>query len=281
MKASKTVAVLGPQGTFSHHAAQSYFGHSPMYYGKNLVDVFGAIISKQADFGVVPIENSTNGTVGQTLDLLVEYNDHLRIVGEVFVPVEHCVAVRSSDVSQISRIYSHPQALDQCARHLLQRYPHAELLETGSTADAMRKVTFSNEGGIAAIGPAFCAAFYGLRIIEHRMQDADNNYTIFFIIGTDMNPQENADRTTICVDVSDRRDKPGTLVSLLKPIADLDINLSYIQSRPAGAARHAYRFFFTLDGPPESDDIRLAIRYAKQIADIKTLGSYKSAQVET
>ncbi len=272
--------MLGPAGTYSHLAAEIYFGAMQECFEQSIPSVFDAVAKEKAAFGVVPFENNTNGTVGQTLDFLVQHNGTLHIVGEVFIPVRHCLAGIADMPDSLTTISSHPQAIEQCAGYLARMYPKAYLLEAPSTAGAMQALALTRNPHHAAIGPEFTAKRYGLSIIASDIQDKDDNYTVFFVIGRDASAQKGADRTMICIDLSSRRDHPGTLRELLSIIEEEGVNLSYIQSRPTGVARNAYRFFFTFDGSIENPSVQNALSRIGKTAHIGILGSYAAAQAK-
>ncbi len=283
MGVNRLIAYLGPLGSYTSIAAFTYFRHDlpqPDFRARRTIPaVFESVAGRGADRGVVPSENLIDGTVGQTLDLLVKHNDKVRIVGETIVAIRHCIA--SPDMLMlIETIYSHPKALAQCADYLASHYPQAELIETSSTSQAMKTVGARGDGSAAAIGHERAAKDYGLHVRDTHIQDNPNNVTSFYVLGKDMLPRQDADRTTISVDIPAERNRPGALFEILSPLKDLDINLSRVESRPTGRMRREYRFFLDMDGSLHEDRIRLVIEWTRQIADVKVLGSYKHAVME-
>lgn len=283
MSMNRPIAILGPSGSYTDIAALQYFKHdlpSLDFSAKNnLTQVFESVASGEAGRGVVPSENLIDGTVGKTLDLLVRHNGWVRIVGEEIIQVEHCLAVLYNPTrdSRIKGIISHPKALEQCSDYFARHYPDAQLIDAASTSAAMREVKRLGESHMAAIGHIDAAKRAGLVIIDKAIQDNPNNFTTFYVVAKDHVIRDDANRTTISVDIPPDRNKPGALFDILYPFKDLGVNLSRVESRPTGRQRGEYRFFLDMDGSLREECIRLAIQWTKEIADVKILGSYKRA----
>lgn len=266
------VAYLGPEATFSHQAVKQHFGTSarPIPSG-TIAGVFEEVDRGQAHYGVVPVENSSEGIVSHTLDIFVD--SALRILGEVFVEVSHCLLVRP-DVEErsIERVYSHPQALAQCKQWLSQNLPRAALVESASTADAARAALADAHG--AAIASALAARMYDLKIARQKLQDMADNRTRFLIVGpADQQPPPSGDDTTSVLMVLGN--EPGVLFRVLQPLSNAGINLTKIESRPSRRRAWEYVFFVDLDGHVADARVKAALDEVAGACDLfKVLGSY-------
>lgn len=266
------VAFLGPTATFTHKAAVEHFGNSASFTAQvDIASVFYDVEAGHADFGVVPIENSTEGIVNYTLDKFME--SELKICSEIIISVEHHLMSAESEIKNIMKVYSHPQALAQCRQWLSLHVPQASLNQMESTAAAARTVV--NEKGAAAVASGFAADMYGLNILAHGIQDQRRNFTRFLVIGKRPADKTGRDKTSIAF-VS--KDEPGILYKLLKPLAEAKVNLTKIESRPLKTKAWEYMFFIDMDGHASQKKIALALEKLKKgCVSFKILGSYPRA----
>ncbi len=265
------VAFLGPDYTFSHQAALSRFGGGADLAGQaTIADVFATVQRGQCQVGLVPVENSSEGGVGATLDCLL--NSELKVCGEVFSPVSHVLMSNEKEMDSITKVYSHPQGLSQCRSWLARYMPEAVLVESESTAAAARRV--AAEAGAAAVGPEMAARHYDLTILAADIQDASPNLTRFLVLGHDSCPPTGDDKTSLVFLTSHR---PGSLYGALSHFASRGLNLCRIESRPTKGRPWEYAFFVDLMGHQEDDAVREALSILEQELDlIKVLGSYPS-----
>jgi len=268
------IAYLGPEGTFTQSAALKHFGHSvstaPM---SSIPDVFAAVESGHANYGLVPVENSTEGVISHTLDMFID--SRLKVCGEVEIPIHHHLASRLQDVSRIKHIYSHQQSFAQCRRWLDQNLPGAERIPVSSNAEAARLAAAEDDA--AAICGLPAVEIFGLRICYENIEDMADNTTRFVIIGKqDVAPSGN-DKTSLLVST---KNVPGALLGLLQPLADHGISMNKIESRPAQGHKWAYVFFIDIDGHQQDDNVISALNQLKQQAALfKILGSYPKASL--
>ncbi|HIE31283.1 MAG TPA: prephenate dehydratase [Methanosarcinales archaeon] len=264
------IGVLGPEGTFSEQAAMRWIGYlsAELRYFDDIDEIISSV-GTTIDFGVVPIENSLEGSIGQTLDALLKYP--VTIVGEIILPIQHCLLLKSG---VIHTIMSHPQAIAQCRHFLEANYRNADIQVTASTAHAAKLA--SAQEGVAAIAPAETAAKYGLEIVSENIQNVNENYTRFIVLGTDtdITAPSGHDKTSIIVDL--RKDRPGALYELLGEFASRDINLTKIESRPTKKALGDYLFYIDFQGHIHDDLIFDAMRSIEgMVAMLRVLGSYR------
>jgi chorismate mutase/prephenate dehydratase len=268
------VAYLGPQGTFSEQALRRHFGQSVQALPAPSIDeVFRSAESAATQYAVVPAENSTDGVVGRTLDLLL--TTPLRICGEIELRVRQNLLSRMQDIRKIRKIYSHSQSLAQCNGWLGQNLPNAERIPVGSNAEAARRA--AKEKGAAAIAGEAAAALYRLKILGNGIEDDPNNTTRFLVLGQLDPAATGKDRTSL---VMSAENKPGAVHALLSPIAANGVSMSRIESRPAKArsARWEYVFFIDLEGHQSDTAVAAAIGELKARAPFfKILGSYPIA----
>ena len=221
------VAYLGPEGTFSHFAAMAALGHSPDFLPQATIgDVFAAVAGKQADLGVVPLENSLQGTVGQSLDHFQRYD--VFIQAEISCRVSHALLSTATSLDAVDTVYSHPQPLAQCAAWLKAHLPRARIIPTDSTAAAAARL--AGEPHAASIGHARLAAMHNLNILASPIEDLPDNWTRFLIIGPEDTKQQTRDKTSILFTVPNR---PGALHQVLSHLAGEGINLTKLESRPS------------------------------------------------
>lgn len=267
------VAYLGPKGTFTQEAALKHFGHSAKTHAKSLIDeVFREVEAGSVNYGVVPVENSTEGVVNHTLDNFIESN--LKICGEVELRVHQNLLV--SDVTKtdsITRIYSHSQSLAQCRKWLDANYPNAERIAVNSNAEAAKRI--QGEWHSAAIAGELAAQQYDLSILAPRIEDQPDNSTRFLIIGTENVPASGQDKTSIVVST---RNQPGALHDLLAPFNKYDVDLTRVETRPSHTGPWNYVFFIDFLGHQSDDMVQKALKaVASQVVDLKVLGSYPQA----
>jgi chorismate mutase / prephenate dehydratase len=269
------VAYLGPEATYTHLAVKKQFGLSARTQScGTIAAVFAEVEKGAADFGVVPVENSTEGIVTHTLDNFLE--SELSISAEIALPISHCLLVKSGlEFSKITRLYSHAQALAQCRQWIAANLPRAAIVEASSTADAARLARDDPQGG--AIGGEMAAKLYDLVVLRTQIADLAENLTRFLVIGRHQAERTGADRTSLCVALGDG---PGALHRLLGPFARLGVNMTRIESRPSRKRPWDYVFFVDLDGHASDPPIAEAIAEASKVASvIRILGAYPRAKV--
>jgi chorismate mutase/prephenate dehydratase len=268
------VAYLGPQGTFSEQAVRRQFGHSVAAEPAVSIDeVFRSAESGATQFAVVPAENSTDGVVGRTLDLLL--TTPLRVCGEIELRVKQNLLSSMKGLKEVRKIYSHAQSLAQCNGWLNQNLPRAERIQVGSNAEAAKRA--SKEKGAAAIAGESAAAIYKLKVLGRGIEDDPNNTTRFLVLGQVDPAATGKDRTSL---VMSAENKPGSVHALLSPLAENGVSMSRIESRPAKArsARWEYVFFIDVEGHQSDARVAAAIGELKQRAPFfKILGSYPAA----
>jgi len=265
------VAYLGPAGTNSEVAALRAYPDAEHVPCPTIVAAVRALEAEQADRAVVPIENSLQGTVTDTVDLLV-HDDGIAICGELVLPIEHCLMVQpGTDRAAIDVIYSHPQSLGQCRRYLEAHFPRARTEAALSNAEAV--AVMMRTPGAAAIGPARAADIYGARIIERGIQDSRVNKTRFVALAREGAPPTGRDKTSLAFAVA--HDRPGTLVSVLHEFSDRQINMTKIESRPSGEELGVYIFLIDIEGHRDDSLVAQALAAVKEQADFfKVFGSY-------
>jgi len=270
------VAYLGPEGTFTQLAARHLFGLQARYRECATIDaVFEAVGSKDAPYGVVPFENSTEGAVSMTSDALLEGN--LMIRQEYILPVTHCLLSHAPSLSQISTVYSHPQALAQCRSWIAKHLPRAQVVQTTSTAAAAREAQSDDHS--AAIAAAIAAEIYDLPIVRENIQDRAENATRFVVLAREDAPPTGRDRTTIAFGVADGK---GALRRVLTVLEDADVNLTRIESRPSRSRAWVYVFLVDLEGHRSEPAVAAALAAVAKSADfLKVIGSYPRADRPT
>jgi prephenate dehydratase len=269
----KRIGYLGPRGTFSHEAMKKYTGQAP-YISRDyptIPDIFAAMQDGQLDEVIVPIENSIEGAVNVTMDMMTQENG-LWIRAEIVIPVrEHLLAKKGTEIPRIRTVLSHPQPLGQCRRFLAENLPDAAIKTTHSTAAAAEEVA-DGAGDMAAIGSRAAAEVYGLEILREDIQDHDNNFTRFIVLGGSDAERTGNDKTSL---IFSTEDKPGSLYRILEIFNLWDINMTRIESRPAKNRLGRYIFFVDVLGHREDDDLRDALTMVKRKTSfLKILGSY-------
>ena len=267
------VAYLGPSATFTHLAASRQFGSSTDYLPVSTIrEVFEAVTRGKAQYGVVPIENSTEGVVNYTLDMFIDSD--LKIAFEIMLPITHNLLSKSGKKSEIKKIYSHPQARAQCRNWLDRNFTGIPIVEELSTAAAAKRV--SRDTTSAAVASELAASVYNLKFVEKGIEDNKTNYTRFLVIARESPGKTGNDKTSIMCSV---KDKPGALYLILRPFARHKINLTKIESRPSRRKAWEYIFFVDMEGHLEDRGVRKAINdVKKECLFLKVLGSYPPAE---
>jgi len=263
-----TIAYLGPEATFTHQAVINRFGSSLIYSPqKTIADVFAEVGRNRVEYGVVPVENSTEGVVTHTLDMFTDSD--LKIVAQVLLPIHHYL-VGKGRLKSIKRLYSHPQAFAQCRGWLRENLPNAEYIESSSTTRAAELA--SKEKNAAAIASELAAQRCNLRVLEPGIQDSSTNTTRFLVLGRKCSPPTGNDRTSVMFSLAD---KVGALHEALSALRDQKLNMTKIESRPS--RRKAWEYFFYVDIEGHTEDPKVA-RAIKKLGDqcsfVKALGSY-------
>ena len=273
---AKTVAFLGPAGTYTEEAAKLHAPGAYLVACASLPDVVAAVDGGAVDEGVVPIENSIAGSINDIVDALIGAQ-HARITGELLLPIHIClIAPDGTDISKIRKVRSKAEALGQCRRFLQQNLPGAVLEPFDSTAGAVASLKTS-DGTVAALGPEQAARLHGMKVIAESVEDRQNNITRFVVLGRTAPERSGRDKTSIVFDF-DREDAPGLVYAALKPFADLGINLTKIESRPTGAKMGVYYFLVDFDGHEKDPDVQAVFKLLRQhTAMFKVLGSYPKA----
>ena len=266
------IGYLGPEGTFSQQAVQKHFGHSAKGLPLGSVEeVFDEVAAGHADFGVVPVENSGQGTIQSTLDLFL--SSPLKICGEVELRVHQYLLSRTGHIEDIERVYSHGLSLAQCRAWLRQHLPKSEKIALPSNAEAARRAR--NADDAAAIAGENAAHVYGLRIVAGPIEDRPDNTTRFLVIGRDLFPPSGNDRTSLLVFV---RDQPGALFRVLEPLARRGVSMNRIESRPAHTGLWQYAFFIDVGGHVTESPLSDALEDLADFAEnVTVLGSYPVA----
>ncbi len=266
------IAYLGPEGTFTQQAVNRHFGHSVQAQSvSGIDDVFTQVETCEADFGVVPVENSNQGIVSHTLDRFVESD--LKICGEIEMAIHHNLLSKARSLAGIERIYSHQQSLSQCKNWLHQHLPSVECLPVSSNAEAARRVRFSPDA--AAISSRSAADIYGVPILFARIEDQSDNATRFLVIGRQMLMPSGEDKTSLLLAGDEG---PGALYTLLSPLARHSLNMSRIESRPSSTGMWSYVFFVDVDGHADTEPLKTALSEMKKTNSLtRVLGSYPKA----
>ena len=269
------VGFLGPEGTFTQTAVFRHFGHSVRALPFHTIDeVFQEVESGAADFGVVPIENSTEGSVNNTLDMFL--TSPLKISGEVELRIEQHLLGRMAGLDDIERICAHEQSLAQCRGWLREYLPHIELIGMSSNAAGARRAR--DEVGTAAVGPDVAADVYDLKILVDGIEDRRDNSTRFLVIGRQLLAPSGADKTTLLVSTSDTGGGAGVLHTLLQPLADHKVNMSFIESRPSRRQNWDYVFFIDIEGHADESPVSDALKVLEKESSLfRVLGAYPKA----
>ena len=272
LEANLSVAYLGPEGTFTEAAALKRFGHAIEEQSCATIDeVFRAVEGGASQYGIVPVENSTEGAVGRTLDLLLQ--SPLQVCGEVLLAVHQCLLSKHCDTSSVKTVYSHPQSLNQCQGWLNANLPHAALIPVASNAEAARLA--SEKPQSAAIAGSQAAAHFGLTICVENIEDEASNTTRFLILGNDRVAPSGNDKTSLVMSAPNR---PGAVHDLLAPLVRHGVSMTKLESRPARSGLWEYVFYMDIEGHQEDARVAPALAELKQVAAfVKVLGSYPVA----
>ncbi len=269
---ARAIAYLGPAGTYTEEAARRYDADADLIPLASIAAVGSAVADGKADEGVAPIENSLEGAVNDTLDLLIQ-ESRLRIRRELTLPVEHCLLVApGTDLDGIEVVISHPQALGQCRDYIERRFPRAQAVAALSTAAAVEQMKASPIPA-AAIAMRRAAEIYGVTITEEGIQDRPNNETRFVVLAREDHPPTGRDKTSLCFSFD--QDIPGQLYAVLKLFADRNINLAKIESRPTKDGLGRYIFLIDLEGHKLDAGVREALSALQaRVSLCKVFGSY-------
>ena len=272
LEESLAVAYLGPEGTFSQEAALKHFGGGTATVSCASIDeVFRRVETGAAGYGVVPVENSTEGAIGRTLDLLL--STPAQVCGEVMLPIRQCLMSRERALSGIRKIYSHTQSLAQCQHWLARRLPGAERVAVVSNAEAARLA--ARERRTAAIGPKTAAEIYGLKLIARNIEDESRNTTRFLVLASSDARPSGRDKTSLILST---RNVPGAMHELLTPLAANQVSMTRLESRPSRAEMWEYVFYVDIEGHQQDTNVARALAELKRKASfLKNLGSYPAA----
>jgi chorismate mutase/prephenate dehydratase len=272
LEKSMKIAYLGPEATFTHQAAIRRFGASLRYSSqKTITDVFTEVAKNRADYGVVPVENSTEGVVTHTLDMFVDSD--LKIVAQIVLPVQHCL-LSNYPRSQIKKLFAHPQSLGQCRVWVQNNLPRVEIIETSSNARSAELA--AKEKNTAAIAGILAAEKYDLDVLEYDIQDNAANATRFLVLGRQCSPATGQDRTSLMISITH---KVGALHSALAAFRRYRINMTKIESRPSKRKAWEYFFFIDCDGHVQDRKVQNALqRLSEHCNFVKVLGSYPNTE---
>ena len=268
----KLISYFGPAGTYTEEAALLYDPQADLRPFPTIAAVCRAVSDGVTDEGVVPIENSLEGSVAYTLDFLISESD-LSIYHEIVLPIEHCLMIEhGTSIADIQVIYSHPQSLGQC-RHFLERnFPDAQTTASLSNSAAVADMKQSAVPA-AAIAPQRAAELYGVEIIDRGIQDGANNVTRFVVVATSDHPPTGRDKTSICFSFDE--DAPGSLYNALGVFALRNLNLVKIESRPTKESLGRYNFLVDCEGHRENPVVKEALEFlSQQVSSLKVFGSY-------
>ncbi len=272
LEKSMTIAYFGPEATFTHQAAIRRFGSSLRYVPlKTIAEVFAEVSRNRADYGVVPMENSTEGIVPHTLDMFVDSD--LKIVAQIVLPIQHCL-VGNTKKEEIKKLFSHPQALAQCRAWIQDNLPRAEIIESSSTTRAAALA--AAERNAAALASSLAAERCHLCVLEKDIQDNSANATRFLVLGRQCSPPTGHDRTSLMLSIAH---EAGALHRALAPMRRFKINLTKIESRPNKRQAWEYFFFVDCDGHVQEKKLAKAIaEIAQECNFVKVLGSYPNSE---
>lgn len=267
------VAYLGPEGTFTQQAALKHFGHSAICLPMAAIDeVFREVEAGAVNYGVVPVENSTEGVVNHTLDNFMGSN--IKICGEVELRIhQHLLVSDVTKTDSITRIYSHAQSLAQCRKWLDSHYPHADRIAVSSNSEAAKRI--QGEWNAAAIAGEMSANIYGLKTLHEKIEDQPDNSTRFLIIGTQDVPASGCDKSSVVISM---RNEPGALHEVLEPFHRHSVDLTRVETRPSQTGTWNYVFFIDFSGHQENEAVQKALsEVGERASDLKILGSYPIA----
>jgi chorismate mutase/prephenate dehydratase len=274
MEAPLTVAYLGPGGTFTEAAALKRFGSAVQRKRcASIDDVFRSVESGEAHYGIAPVENSTEGAIGRTLDLLMQ--SPLQICGEVMLAIHQCLLARQCDLGAIKTVYSHPQSLGQCQGWLNANLPNAERIPVASNGEAASLAAEPERVHSAAIAGVQAAAHFGLSVCVENIEDDASNTTRFLVLGNQHVAPSGKDKTSLVMSAANR---PGAVHDLLVPLAKNGVSMTKLESRPARSGLWEYVFYMDIEGHQADVKVAAALAELKQVAAfVKVLGSYPVA----
>ncbi|MBI3591404.1 MAG: prephenate dehydratase [Candidatus Melainabacteria bacterium] len=271
------IGYLGPEGSFTHQALIAFLAkinsNSQVVSFTTITQIVDSVNSGKIKSGIAPIENSIEGGVGETLDVLIRTSQKITINHEVIIPIEHCLITKTKNLSEVKKVIAHTQALSQCQTYIKRFLPEAELEPVTSNSTGVKIVSESTNGAVAAIGPEMASKIYNVPIYEKGINDEKENFTRFVIVGTETMTSSGKDKTTIAFGVP--YDKPGTLVGVLNSFAKEKVNLSRIESRPSRKALGEYIFYVDLEA--HRDDLPLKKALSEIVSEFsfyRWLGSY-------
>lgn len=269
-----TIAYLGPEGTYTQAAALKHFGHSVQLKSLAAIDeIFREVEAGSADFGVVPVENSTEGAINHTLDMFIR--SPLKICGDVELRIHHQLIANSGSLDAVKSVHAHQQALAQCREWLDANLPGVERVAVSSNAEAARQA--SGDKTLAAIASDAAAETYGLEILATNIEDDPNNTTRFLVIGDESVGRSGNDKTTLMATV---HNKAGALYALLEPISQHGVSMTRIESRPSRMSKWDYVFFVDVEGHRDDDNVAAALKELEARASmLKVLGSYPKCEL--
>jgi chorismate mutase/prephenate dehydratase len=272
LEKTMTIAYFGPEATFTHQAAIRKFGTSLNYSAqKTITEVFAEVARHRADYGVVPVENSTEGVVTHTLDMFAD--SELKIVAQIVMRVQQCL-MSKGDKAGIKKLFVHPQSLAQCRTWLSTHLPNVEIIETSSNARSAEMAAKTKNSG--ALGGALAAQRYGLTVLEQDIQDNATNTTRFLVLGRKCSPPSGHDRTSMMFSIPH---KVGALHSALAPFRKYRLNMTKIESRPSKRKAWEYFFFVDCDGHEQDTRVAKAIAHLQEHCTfVKVLGSYPNSE---
>ncbi len=267
------VAYLGPEGTFSYFAGVRFLGHAAEFLPqKDLYGVIRSVHARECELGILPLENSLHGTIGQSLDLFLQYK--VFINAELFCRISHSLLTAESALENVCTVYSHPQPLAQCGQWLRLHLPHAYIIPVESTAAAARRVC--HEKGAAAIGHSSLAASMNLSVLASAIEDQPDNWTRFVVVGSSPADKEGCDKTSMLFTLPD---KAGSLARVLSILAREGINMKKLESRPLQGERWQYAFFVDVECDLDHKDYKQLIHELQYLChNLRILGSYPAGQ---
>jgi len=262
------ISFLGPEASFTHLASLSKFGSSVNYVScASITDVFLEVEKGQADYGIIPIENTTEGAVNHTLDMFIDSD--LKVCSEIIFEISHCL-MSNSRMQDIKRVYSNPQVFGQCRRWLETHLPRVQLIDTSTTAYAAKKA--SQEDGSAAMASKLASSLYNIKLLAEGVEDSPHNRTRFLVVARNFPKRSGHDKTSLLISLKDR---VGALSSLLEPIRKRKINMTKIESRPSKKRAWDYYFFIDIMGHVEDAKIKNVLKEIESnVSFFKMLGSY-------
>jgi chorismate mutase/prephenate dehydratase len=272
LEESMRIAYLGPAGTFTQEATFKHFGLNVATQPvESIPQVFREVEAGRVRYGVVPIENSTEGVITHTLDMFVQ--SPLRVCGEITLRINQNLMCSHADWQRVKKVYSHAQSLAQCRYWLDKHLPQAERIPVSSNAEAARLAALDADG--AAIGSRQAAPIYGLNIVQENIEDNANNTTRFLVIGDQVVAPSGNDRTSLLVSA---RNRPGSLYHLLQPLADNGVDMTRIESRPSRTTNWEYLFFLDVRGHEQDEAVSKALNALRdEVEVVRVLGSYPVA----